>query len=64
MNINEAEESYKYRFTVTYDGDNKIILFGQTCSRCNEYFENPVRQTYCLDCLSKFVSELRNYTRR
>jgi hypothetical protein len=50
MSIYLAEESYKFGFAVTYDGDNHNVLFGQLCNCCGEYFESEKREIYCSRC--------------
>lgn len=50
ISIKEAQESHDNMFSVTYDGDNHIVLFGMNCNRCGKYFEWDERRIYCEEC--------------
>lgn len=50
MILEQAIESYKFGFDITYDGDNKVILYGATCNRCGKYFYDNRINIYCNNC--------------
>ena len=58
MTIQEAEESTKFGFNVTYDGDNHCILYGTECNRCGEYFESKIIGVYCDKCINEWKEGL------
>jgi hypothetical protein len=62
--IESAIESYKFGFSVTYDGDNNKIKYGTICNRCGKYFESYSLGVYCLDCCIDYIANLKSVTRR
>lgn len=48
--IEDSIETYKFGFSVTYDGDNHKVLYGTGCNRCNKYFESKIVKIYCDNC--------------
>ena len=48
--IEFALESYKFGFSVTYDGDKHMILFGTQCNHCGERFEDEELTVSCRKC--------------
>lgn len=58
VTLEKAIESYKFGFSVTYDGDNQAIKYGTKCNRCGRYFESYDLGLYCLDCCVHYISEV------
>lgn len=50
ITIEQAIESDKFGFGITYDGDNHTALYCTTCNRCGKYFESAKIDVYCDKC--------------
>lgn len=50
ITLEEAIETYKFGFDITYDVDSHIILYGTKCNRCGEYFTGKKIDVYCDKC--------------
>jgi hypothetical protein len=47
MTIEKAFASNEFGFSVNFDGDRHLPIFGTHCNCCNTYFESEKIQVYC-----------------
>ena len=50
ITVEKAIESYRFGYSVSYDGDKHKIIYGTKCNRCGKYTWQDKIDYYCESC--------------